>query len=486
MPIRQHNLIILIAVASVCLLTGCKRGEQTSAADSHEHEEQAITNRVDISQAVRQNLGITFAKVEQRNVARTLRIPGRFELLPSAKREYRAHATGRVELLVTQFAKVETGTALYRFDSPQWRQMQRELTDARASVRLAKASADSIAPLLDAHEKHHVELQKSVDLWTTRVASLEQLIAAGGARADDVAAAKASLASARSDLAETLEKEAELETKRKEASATLEAADARLQYLFRAAASMTGLSAEQLQDLAPITSEKNAGIDPATPEVWQQLDWIEVRAIAPGVVDAVHVASGGVVDEHGAVLDVVQPEMVRFRSVALQSDLPRLADGQHAQIVGAQVGTRENTGIDGTLTVAPTANADRRTVDLIVAPSNQEVPVWARAGVAAFVEVVTSGTSNDSAELAIPLRCVARDGTQAIIFRRDPANPDKAIRLEADLGIDDGRWIVIKSGVGEGNEIVLDGVYQLMVATSGNITKGGHFHPDGSFHEGEH
>jgi hypothetical protein len=97
--------------------------------------------------------------------------------------------------------------------------------------------------------------------------------------------------------------------------------------------------------------------------------------------------------------------------------------------------------------------------------------------------VVTNGSGGE--ELAIPLRCVARDGARAIIFRRDPANPDKAIRMEADLGLDDGRWVVIRSGVAEGNEIVLDGVYQLMVATSGTITKGGHFHPDGTFHEGE-
>ncbi len=57
--------------------------------------------------------------------------------------------------------------------------------------------------------------------------------------------------------------------------------------------------------------------------------------------------------------------------------------------------------------------------------------------------------------------------------------------MDADLGLDDGRWVVIKSGVAEGNEIVLDGVYQLMVATSGSITKGGHFHPDGTFHDGD-
>jgi hypothetical protein len=57
--------------------------------------------------------------------------------------------------------------------------------------------------------------------------------------------------------------------------------------------------------------------------------------------------------------------------------------------------------------------------------------------------------------------------------------------MEADLGLSDGRWVEIKSGVKEGDEIVLGGNYQLMLATSGNVAKGGHFHSDGTFHEGE-
>ena len=79
-----------------------------------------------------------------------------------------------------------------------------------------------------------------------------------------------------------------------------------------------------------------------------------------------------------------------------------------------------------------------------------------------------------------------RDGNKAIVFRRDPKSPDKAIRLEADLGVDDGRWVVVLSGVREGDEIVLAGNYQLMLATSGSAPKGGHFHSDGTFHAEDH
>jgi hypothetical protein len=57
--------------------------------------------------------------------------------------------------------------------------------------------------------------------------------------------------------------------------------------------------------------------------------------------------------------------------------------------------------------------------------------------------------------------------------------------MQADLGISDGRWIVIESGVKDGDEVVLAGNYQLMLATAGNAAKGGHFHSDGTFHEGK-
>ncbi len=469
----QRGLWSMLMMTCVMIAASCERdGAQHAGAHDHASEEAAApTNRVDIPAAVRQNLGITFARVESRSVARTLRVPGRFELLPTARREYRAPAEGTVELLVQQYQAVEVGAVLYRLESSRWREVQKELADAEASVRLAQAGVDSVAPLLAAHEAHHVEIQKAVDLWTARVATLEQLQSAGGARGDDVAAARAALATSRADLAETLEKEADLEARRTQSTAQLDAARSRLAFLFASAATLTGVPADQLR------ADHNG-----MPR-WAAMAAIEVRAHAPGVVESLGTSSGAVLGQHDAVMTTVQPSAVRFRAVGLQSDLPRLADGQTAAVVPAQP-EAAGAPFAGTLTLAPTADPERRTVDLILTPSaGAAPPPWARAGVAAFLEVVTSGTGR--AELALPLRCVARDGTKPVIFRRDPADPDKAVRIEADLGVDDGRWVVIKSGVAEGNEVVLDGAYQLMVATSGSITKGGHFHPDGTFHDGE-
>jgi multidrug resistance efflux pump len=481
--IARWTLPVLLALIPL----GCEKKAGEEPAAKAGDATPPPTNRVDINASVRQNLGITFAKVESRNVARTLRVPGRFELLPTAKREYRAAASGTVELLVEQYQPVTEGLPLYRLDSPRWREMQKELADAEAAVKLAQAGADSIGPLLAAHENHHSEIQKAVDLWTARVNTLEQLQTAGGARGDEIAQAKAAMSSSRSELAETLEKEAELLARKSETAAQLDAATSRLAFLYEAAATLVGVSAADLRSASPS--------DAGTPR-WRTINGIEVRALTPGVVETVGVVSGGVIDQHAHVLSTVQPDQVRFRAVGLQSDLPRLADGQPASVVAAQAMQGRGSGeaaasFTGSLTLAPTADAERRTLELILTPAaGTTAPAWAKAGVSAFLEVVTNSASagaggSGGEELAIPLKCVARDGTQAIIFRRDPADSNKAIRMEADLGLDDGRWVVVKSGVAEGNEIVLDGVYQLMVATSGTITKGGHFHPDGTFHEGE-
>jgi len=464
------TILLCLAVA----VAGCDQGvEPPAMVAASAAAPPPPTNRVDINPAVRQNLGVTFAKVESRAVVRTLRIPGRFELVPTARREYRAQEGGRIELLIEQYQTVKQGDALYRLDSPRWRELQREIADTVAAFELARASADSIGPYMEAHEKHHVEIENAVALWTKRVETLEELRTAGGARGGELADAQASLASARAALAETLEKEAELNSRARESTAQLAAAKSRETILLASAASLTGRSADELM-------RAQEGVP-----LWQTLDVIEVRAIAPGIVESLGTVSGAFVDQSEAVLSTVQPEQVRFRAHGLQSDLGRLSDGLVARVVPPSGGSLDRTGfVAGTLSVMQTANPERRTIELVMTPASLDgLPLWCRAGVSAYLEIVLAGSGGE--ELAIPLSCVARDGTQSIIFRRDPKDPDKAIRMEADLGRDDGQWVEIRSGVAEGNEIVLDGVYQLMVATSGSIIKGGHFHPDGTFHEGE-
>ncbi|MCC6321951.1 MAG: hypothetical protein IT438_11015 [Phycisphaerales bacterium] len=435
---------------------GCERGPANGHSEHADdapaqQSSPAVTNRVDVPAAVRRNLGVTFAKVEARNVAQTLRVPGRFELLPTARREYHTPLAGRVELLVNQFQRVEPGTPLYRVDAAAWRDLHEQISAARAKV-------ESMGPLREAHRVHERSLADKVALWQDRLKQLEEIRAAGGGSAAQFTEARATLNATQAELADVMEKNAELDAEQKRVEADLRALNSRHDLLVRAGN----------------CGDTHAGPDPGS--------GYTVCAIAPGIVEALGLTPGGLAEENGHVLTVVQPNQIRFRARGLQSDLGRLSDGLPARIVPPQGGSIDpQASLSGKLRLGLTADADERTLDLIVEPEGSVV--WARAGVSAHLEITLAG---GQPELAIPVSAVIRDGTTPIIFRRDPANPDKAIRMAADLGISDGRWVVISSGVKEGDEVVVGGNYQLMLATSGSAPKGGHFHSDGTFHEGEH
>lgn len=447
----NRTLFTLLVAASFVVLA-CNRADvpkvgdaAKSAATSATPTQPAPTNRIDIPAAVRQNLAITFAKVESRAVAETLRVPGQFELLPTARREYRAPLGGRVELRAAQYAMLSRGDVLYEIDSIEWRDLEERIASGEAKVA-------SMGPIREAHRVHEASLTRKVELWKERLLQLDEIRNAGGGNATQTTDARATLVETEAELADVMEKDAALDAEQKLAESELRAARARRASVLRA-----------------------TGGEPNTDGM------IVVRAADAGLVETIAVTNGGLVEAGAPVLVVLQPEKVRFRAHALQSDLGRLRDGLAARIVPPVGGTIAlDDSMTGTLELAPAADADARTIGLLVTPAS--LARWARAGVAGYLELVLAGGRE---ELAIPSSAVVRDGTVSVIFRRDPANADKVIRLEADLGVSDGRWVELRSGVKLGDEIVVGGNYQLMLASSGSAPKGGHFHSDGTFHEGE-
>jgi multidrug efflux pump subunit AcrA (membrane-fusion protein) len=141
-------------------------------------------------------------------------------------------------------------------------------------------------------------------------------------------------------------------------------------------------------------------------------------------------------------------------------------------------------GVAAEMTIGLEAHPDQRTVSLLATPS--EPRDWIRPGVSAFLEVTVDST--DGYALAIPRSAIVKDGIVHVFFLRDRNDPNKAIRVEADMGVSDGRWVAINSGIALNDEVVLNGAYELKLASqrSGVSQKGGHFHADGTFHEEDH
>jgi len=462
---------IPLTLLTLLVLQGCSdKTTDTPEVQTESTHNDTPNNRVAIPQAVRSNLGVTFATVERRKLQDTLRAPGRFEYLPSAKREYRTMVSGKIDLLVSQFDTVEEGTPLYLIDSPQWREMQQTIAGYFAKVQQLEAKMEMFHPLFLAHDQHEYSVKLNVTMWEERIKKLESIRDAGGGKLSEFTAARAAYATARVNLADLLEKDAQLEATYAETVAALRAAKTTVEFALESASSI-------LNTPRPLDN----------PEWWKNIKQIEVRATNAGVVEVMNVTNGSWADSQTNVLTVVQPDKLRFHASGLQSDLGALRDGLTVNIVpptptsAGNAVNLQNT-MNGTLQLGLTGDSNERTIDLYVTPEN--LSSWARPGVTAQLEIITDSTSE--AELAIPLSAVQQDGLTQIIFRRNPSNPNEAIRMEADLGLDDGRWIAVLSGLKDGDEVVLDGGFQLMLATSGSIQKGGHFHADGTFHEGEH
>ncbi len=417
---NYFNLRYLALIAILSSTTSCTSEKQLASADTEMEEPEELTNRINIPLTVRSNLGITFAKVERRNVQNAFRVPGSFELLPLAKHEHRMMVSGYIDFLVDQFDKVEKGTPLYRFKSI-------ELLGMIQKIELAKAELKQATDKYNLARKRQTELQK-----------------ANFKRADLNA------------------KVASLKTEVTRKQAILKAAES----LFDSIAQAMGVEA----DLEKVT------------------DWIEVRASEAGVVSALAVTNGAFVDESSLILTTINPVKVRFRAMALQSDISRFKDGQVVNIVSPQANNGDiNDSIPAKLKIGLTADATNRTITLYAKPSDSSGDrAWSRSGVSAFLEIAEEST--DGIVLAIPKSAVVRDGLTHVFFKRDPKDPNKAIRVEADLGVSDGRWIEIMSELGPNDEVVLNGVYELKLASEqgGKTQEGGHFHADGTFHDTDH
>ena len=374
---------------------------------------------------------------------------------------------------------VTPGTPLYRINSTTWRSIQQRIADIQANISRLSIEIESFPGVNKAHGQHARAVEELISTWASRIERLETLKSAGGGNEAALATARAQLAQSQSEMAGLREEDARLIAEQARAHADLKAARVEFALAVDTAATLTGLTPADL-----LGRESSAA--GALPR-WRAISEIEVPAVEPGTVESIALPNGAWVDERAAILSVVRPDQLRFVASAVQGDLGLLRPGLSALIVPpAPTSSERSIPLDatmtGTLEIGVSADPDANTIDLFVTPDT--LVSWARPGVVGQLEIVTASESR--LELAVPLTTIQRDGLVPVLFRRDPDQPNQAIRIEADLGLDDGRWVAVLSGLRDGDQVVMDGAFQLMLATSGQERKGGHFHADGTYHEGDH
>ena len=133
------------------------------------------------------------------------------------------------------------------------------------------------------------------------------------------------------------------------------------------AAALLGLSSTELQE--------NVGTESMPVARWRVIDRIEIIAKQPGVIEKLEVTNGAWVNTGEVMLTTVDNSKIRFRGVGLQADLGRLNDGLPARILApGNSGGISTQSLAGALALGLESNPLRRTIDLLVTPTGQELP----------------------------------------------------------------------------------------------------------------
>ena len=198
---------------------------------------------------------------------------------------------------------------------------------------------------------------------------------------------------------------------------------------------------------------------------------VTVRAADGGMVESLSSQDGAWLETGAAAVQTVRTHDLRFKALVAASDALKLRNGMSAKVGEhhgrLRIGVGDDTGI----------------VPIYVLFDNG---VHALAGARSRAECVTDDT--EEPHIAVPSRCIVSVGLQPTVFVRDPHNAERFIATPVVPGVSGGGWTAVE-GLPSGHcEIVSEGAYELKLAlpSAGDSKSAGHFHADGTFHEGEH
>lgn len=198
---------------------------------------------------------------------------------------------------------------------------------------------------------------------------------------------------------------------------------------------------------------------------------VTVRAVSDGMVEAFPSDSGAWVETGAAVVRLVNPGAIRLKALAAASDVTRLGDGLKATVDGVEgtirIGVGDESGLVPVYVIFPKGAAK------------------GRSGARATVACVTD--EHEAPVTAIPSRCIVRIGLRPTVFVKDEHDKDRFLAVDVVPGLSDGGWTAV-TGLPDDDdlEVVSEGAYELRLALpSGDSKPAGHFHADGTFHEGK-
>lgn len=198
---------------------------------------------------------------------------------------------------------------------------------------------------------------------------------------------------------------------------------------------------------------------------------VTIRSSSDATVRRVLARDGDYLDLGAPAVETVNPKLLHFKALVPASEALQLKNVKSAKVDGIRGDLRIGIGDESGLVPA-----------YVVFPGEIDA-------IAAQGAIAECALDNGLSEvIAVPSKCIVSIGLKPTLFVRDAADPERFTAVHITPGTTRNGWTGVEGLSCCDAEIVSDGVYELKLSLSENGKRGGagHFHADGTFHQGEH
>ncbi len=200
---------------------------------------------------------------------------------------------------------------------------------------------------------------------------------------------------------------------------------------------------------------------------------IPIRAPISGTVADVTAAPGGWVNEGQALMHIADASRLWLDVRIAESDLARIGQPNGASFTADgfetpfEVSERSGARVVG---FGNAIDAASRTAPLLLEFANPDPRL--RIGMAVKASIFSGGTTQ---VVAVPASALIDDNGQSVVYVL--RGGESFERRAVQLGIRDGIWVEVRSGVAAGERVVSKGAYQVRLAATAPAAMGeGHVH----------
>lgn len=183
----------------------------------------------------------------------------------------------------------------------------------------------------------------------------------------------------------------------------------------------------------------------------------DILSPASGIVNHLNVSKGNYVKEGTELFEIIDLNNVWVKFEAYESDLPWISEGDEVHFTVSSIpGQKFNGKVSY---IDPYINAETRIAEIRVNMVNPDMKL--KPGM--FTKgILNSQIAAETKELLVPESSVLWTGKKAVVYVRVPNQESSRFGYrEVSLGPKAGDFYIIKEGLEEGEEIVLNGVFKV-------------------------